>query len=229
MITLVQSKALGQVTIQTAATLILDSPVTVGNDIVLHFASNDINQSEPGINLGGVAFTTLGARVSINGALIVSFLGHVNIGGGSSIVVTCSENNECILAAEEWSGLATSPADKHAANDDNTWGSNDPCDSGTTAVTSQASEVVIAAWAVCPDDFYQGRSYPNQIFQEVVSPNGLVSLYAGYRIVSSTGAQNEEIDSPVNGGSAYAAVIDTFKITTTPPPSGAAATFFGSD
>ena len=162
----------------------------------------------------GVTWTHVGGHLSASGVSIDEYLGAVGSGASASLTLNLTAPTEGGLCVIEWNGESASPLDKTAYNDDINSGIVDPADSGTTAVTSQANEVVFAAWAIAPSDQYQLTSIPHMLTWYDPSPNYLVNLYVGYREVTSTGAQNEEIDSAVNGGSFYSAKISTFKVST---------------
>jgi hypothetical protein len=115
----------------------------------------------------------------------------------NTIMLTGGDTQSLLL--EEFSGIVSSSwTDKTATNSNA--GPSSALDAGTTAATSQASELVIGGWsqgnnslgAVVP-----GSGYSVFATDPLNSVSGGRSLFVEYKIVSVTGAQNPTATSGV--------------------------------
>lgn len=162
------------------------------------------------------------ANASTNFVAVFSTLqdaGTLQAGDTITLTWTAAPGNNRKIIIEEFSGQATSSrVDKTATNNVTTsTTSGNAINSGTTAATSQADELVVVAY--CLDHGAGGTdtkdaSYSSfttsQIAAGSSSDGFLKTLFASYKIISSTGAQSSAITSSVTVNS-YEGVIVTYK------------------
>jgi hypothetical protein len=139
------------------------------------------------------------------------------VGSSAACTVTIAglSSAHAIIRVFEFSGLAASAADKFSANrwDPASHGGSSATvyDSGTTATTSQADELLIGVVGrPATSDIY---TLPTNWTDEVTSAGTFTSMFTGQRIVSATGGYA----FTANLDSAYAwvgSMIATFKADT---------------
>lgn len=134
-----------------------------------------------------------------------------NITGGATHTVTASDNGggvDSLIIVEEWSGAAlTSAADKSAGT---TGLASSALNSGATAATTQADELVIGAGTASGNvTMTAGASYSN-----LTRINTTFSTLAfESKVVSATGAQTADMTSGVSGS--WTCQVATFKQAST--------------
>ena len=130
-----------------------------------------------------------------------------NIAGGAGQTVTATDTGggvDSLIIVEEWSGAAlTSAADKSAGA---TGLASSAANSGASAATTQAHEVVIGAVAASGNQtFTPGASYSN--WNKVNTT--FSSLFFESKIVAATGAQTA--DATISAGVSWVCQVATFK------------------
>lgn len=178
----------------SSVTVTLGTATTAGNCLIVAATGADIgtNKAVTGVTLGGAAgnFAALVASVGTGGttAAFLDLWADPNCAGGqTSVAITWSGVNSHGVAAfvYEFSGLAAaSILDQSSTNF--TTSTNPTFSSGTTATTTQASEL----WFGAVGGFnttITGPSSPWVNSSQIATGDGTRDLMAGYRIVSATG------------------------------------------
>lgn len=144
---------------------------------------------------------------SLAGTFDLEVWAAFNITGGATHTVTATDNGggvDSLIMVEEWSGVATSSAiDKSVGA---TGVASSAANSGATAATTQANEVVIGVVAASGNDtFTPGASYSNGNKINTT----FSSLFFESKIVAATGAQTA--DATISAGVSWACQVATFK------------------
>jgi hypothetical protein len=188
-------------------TITLTSATTAGNCLVV-VAGNDSAQTISGITLGGSAGNFANAAGVANSAEVEIWTDQNCAGGATSVVITWTGSFSNLTAVVyEVAGLLTSAAvDKTATNS----GTGTPWNSGTTATTTQASEIWIGGYQnnAATSDTVTGPSSP-WVNTQVNQASRY--LEAGYKIVSATGAATYSGTESAGVNSSYAAAVVTLK------------------
>jgi uncharacterized repeat protein (TIGR02059 family) len=200
-------------------------PVTqscgAGNTIVLIFAGRCTSAASISVaDSRGNTWTVDGgpANGSNNLVLIASTRQDADaLQAGDSVTVTfgTAPQQSRMAVLEEFAGLlTTSYVDKTATA---TSASATSLPTGTTAATTQADELAVAAWNLDGisevdisgfDSTYQ--RFPTYVLAELGVTDGYVKAYVGqYKILSATGAQAATITRPTAGS--YQGMIVTYK------------------
>jgi len=180
----------------------------IGGDNIGNFADNK-----------GNSYTQWEFNNSASGFPVLSVGYSMPTTGGTSFTVTVSvasgTQNYFIVDAVEWSGIQASPLDKTAVND-NINGSDTSFNTGTTATTATANELVIAGVWLGTGNASSGLTSPaSSGYQSLfVNQDGAARCCASefsYKIISATGTQTASWMSSVAGG--WGAIIITFNGT----------------
>lgn len=140
-----------------------------------------------------------------NGNRLYGFYAANISSGITTVTVHCSNGSGIVAIVREYSGLTTTPLDKHTIQSQSF---DNPASSGATATTTQASELVIGyIGSNGSDTFSLGSGYGNLVSQD----NGFVNAIVGLEdaTVSSTGAQTATFGT--GGGGTYVVGVATFK------------------
>lgn len=189
------------------------SNTTTGNAIIVGAMTQDAANTVDSVtdSVGNTYARKAQANV---GALNLEIWLAEDITGGASHTVTVNDSGSLAggLIAFEISGLATSNAfDKSAGAS----GASGSLDSGNTAATAQANEILIGfggITSVSTPTWTEGASY---LPSPPVSTDGSGAGYAiamEYRVVSATGAYNATMTSSITN-QAWAMLIATFADT----------------
>ena len=172
----------------TTITLTFPSNVTAGNAIivVVNGANGTYSAADTRGNTYAVAATESDGGLALGVAIILA----LNIAGGADTVTVTLPLAPGSAVAQEWSGLVTSAATDQTAVSDGTTAGPSPT-SGTTAATSQASELAIAV--MCDNTGLNPET--------ITDPTGWTNIYhqtngatydagaAAYKVLSATGTQ----------------------------------------
>lgn len=139
---------------------------------------------------------------------VVLFYKVAGAGESTSVSVAWTSSTQTDISIEEWGGFTGTPTLDKTASTATTGGAVASRSSGTTATTTDANELCIAAWAMGASVTAASQSYTNSFVEE---SDIFASHYAFYasRVVTSTGTfESTEAwtTSRVCGG-----IIATFK------------------
>ena len=146
------------------------------------------------------------------------FVSAASIPTTGSVTVTASAASAIAFTVLDLSGASTTPLDKTAANA----GTGTAASTGTTAVTSQPSEIAVAdvGWNGTPIPSGQTSGYTTtSVEQATVSGTGM-GEQAAWESLGTTGAQSYA--ATLSASSAWTGAIATFETssTSTPTPTG---------
>lgn len=197
-ITLVQQKT------GSASSLSFTTPTTAGNLVVAGYTDPNGPTAVSGAKLGGAAGNFVQAKSQLSTYLAALWIDPNCAGGQTAVALTLTGSaNFPTMWIAEFSGVATSsPLDKTAGAS----GSASSWSSGSTATTTQASEL----WLGAAGGVNAGPASPWTNFT-VPDGTGNDGIY-GYDIVSSTGAAAY---AGASGSSAWTAIVVTLKAAAT--------------
>lgn len=221
--TLVQTTGKKTVEASTNATdsFVFPSNLTPGNTVVICITTYQKSHLTPtGIACGVDAMTkdtTLQMSGSADPNYWLSIWRKSGVTGGSATVTVTwdpgdlSESYFC-ASAEEWSGWQVSPLDRVPTPIEDTSFSFSP--SITSAVTTQAKEVVYAAASVRGIEGTLLAGGPSSGFTQTVLENSgtLRPLAAGYKQVAATGAQTATFSNSAGSAAYFEMVMVTYKV-----------------
>lgn len=190
----VQTTGNKHITASTNATetFVFPAPVTAGNTVVLCITTFEGGGTSPtGFTLGGTAAVKDATKQKTAGNYTLSIWRATNVAGGTANCVLTWDFDHSgsyfTCSAEEWSGFLASPVDQVPTAVGNIGVSSQSITSGAT---TQAKEVVYAAFSTSLSDF-AALAGPTSGFTTTVLDNAgsNIPIAAGYKIVAATGTQ----------------------------------------
>lgn len=202
--TQVQKKGYASSGDATTHNIVFDSGPTQGNLLIVSFSGDGYYSS------GLETWTQVVSRENWSGTYI--YYKIAGAGESATIAITIAGSTSLVGVAYEYSGMDGTPFDK-AANDG---GADTSAESGTTATTAQAAELLIA----CVGTTAPGSSAPSvtawsnsfgEEYNAIATGSGSNVRHASAsRIVAATGAYSTT--GTLSGSSVWEAGIATFKI-----------------
>lgn len=130
---------------------------------------------------------------SFDGALQI-FYKQAGASESTTVTLDCNTAAGTIgFAVAEFAGIASSPLDV-SANNDETSDTSRVADSGTTATTAQADALAIVICCILDDDFDDNPTFSDSFTREASHKNNVDSQDAsfafGWKILSATGTQH---------------------------------------
>ncbi|MFI5339006.1 MAG: DUF2341 domain-containing protein [Candidatus Methylomirabilales bacterium] len=202
----------------TPQTITVGSNATAGNTVILVFVSRAATTTASVADSVGNTWTVDVGPLNGNNDFVFIASTRQNVAtlqNGNTVTVTlgAAPTSTCAAILEEFSGLQTSAGYVDVSNNATNGGA--PYVSGTTATTSQASELAVTGFSlnhvtgftITPDPVYSSFTTSTILPGGTGYPKDLV---AQYRILSTTGTQSSTITT-TNGGSSYQGMIVTYK------------------
>jgi hypothetical protein len=207
---LIQSRTATTTTATATVAQTFASNVTAGN-LLIALVDTD--------STGAVSGVAGGGTWALAQAQVWNFTQHSTeiwycanaTGGATTVTATVTVNGDNTLIIAEYSGVITaSPLDKAASAQSGDGVNSSPADSGNTAATTQASELLIGAVACFSSS---SQTATNGFTQETSSTNTTAGLLLTLndKTVAATGAQ--KVTATISATNQWAALIGTFKLT----------------
>lgn len=213
--TLVQSTSLTKGTAGTSQAISLDTPATAGN-LLVAFVGIDKNSGAITLPTDFSLVAKNEDAVEVDAAYAMAY--KVATGGETGVTWAWVQSRVAALAITEWSGLHASPLDVTAqATSAST--STATQSSGTTAATSQANELAIAAfvadsWGTAETS----HSYTNGFTELEVEPTApdptgtLVGMWVVYKVLDAVGTVETTITRVGATSDQMRGMVATFKV-----------------